>query len=90
VINRETFVPAKRKLTMRHIQQMLRLTADGVSVRDIAVMPRIARSTVQDNLDRAKAAGLNWPLAGDLTDDVLEGKLFARAGTRQGTHRRVA
>jgi transposase len=89
VINRETFMPAKRKLTMRHIRQMLRLTADGVSVRDIAVMLGIARSTVQDNLDRAKAAGLTWPLPGDLTDDVLESKLFARAGTKQGTRRRV-
>jgi len=82
-------MPAKRKLTMRHIRQMLRLTADGVSVRDIAVMLGIARSTVQDNLDRAKAAGLTWPLPGDLTDDVLESKLFARAGTKQGTRRRV-
>lgn len=82
-------MPAKRKLTMRHIRQMLRLTADGVSVRDIAVMLGIARSTVQDNLDRAKAAGLTWPVPGDLTDDVLEGKLFARAGTKQGMRRRV-
>lgn len=44
-------------------------------LRCLTVMLGIARSTVQDNLDRAKAASLNWPLAGDLTDGVLEGKL---------------
>jgi len=49
----------------------------------------IARSTVQDNLQRAAAAGLSWPLPGDLTDDALESKLFARNGIKQGTRRRV-
>ncbi|WP_245276630.1 helix-turn-helix domain-containing protein, partial [Rhizobium leucaenae] len=47
---------------------MLRLAASGTSSREIAVVLGIARSTVQDNLQRAAAAGLNWPLPGDLTD----------------------
>ena len=37
----------------------------------------VARSTVQDNLKRAAAIGLAWPLAAELTDDVLEQRLFA-------------
>ncbi|WP_246810936.1 helix-turn-helix domain-containing protein [Ensifer sp. ENS09] len=67
---------------------MLRLSAGGTSVREIAVVLGIARSTVQDNLDRAKAAGLSWPLPGELTDDALEHRLFTRAGVKQGQRRR--
>jgi transposase len=48
-----------------------------------------ARSTVQDNLKRAEAAGLVWPLDAEITDAVLEQRLFARAGVRPGVRRRV-
>lgn len=90
-IHEGNFMPSKRRLTMRHIRhirQMLRLSAGGTSVREIAVVLGIARSTVQDNLDRAKAAGLSWPLPGELTDDALEHRLFIRAGVKQGQRRR--
>ena len=56
-------MPAKRKLTMRQLRQMLRLAHDGASSREIGRVLGIARSTVQDNLKRAAAAGLSWPLA---------------------------
>lgn len=69
-------MPAKRKLTMRHLRQMLRLSRDGMSVRDIAERLGIARSTVQENLKRAEQAGLSWPLPGELTDEALEGRLL--------------
>ncbi len=72
---------------MRQLRQMLRLAGDGTSSREIAQMLGIARSTVQDNLKRAEAAGLSWPLPSDLTDDALENRLFARAGVRQGLRR---
>ena len=81
-------MPAKRELTMRQIRQMLRLHRDGVSAREIGRTLGVARSTVQDNLKRAAAAGLAWPLTADLTDDVLEQRLFARAGVRSGFRRR--
>lgn len=80
-------MPAKRKLTMRQLRQMLRLARDGASVRDIAQMLGVARSTIQENLKRAEQAGLSWPLPGALTDDALEGKLFERAGVKQGVRR---
>lgn len=32
----------------------------------------VARSTIQDNLKRATAASLTWPLPGELTDVALE------------------
>ncbi len=82
-------MPAKRELTMRQIRQMLRLAHDGVSAREIGRTLRAARSTIQDNLNRARTAGLSWPLPGDLTDDVLEQRLFARAGARRGFRRRA-
>ena len=78
-------MPAKRKLTMRQLRQMLRLARDGASSREIARVLGVARSTVQENLKRAADAGLSWPLPGELTDDALEQRLFARAGVKPGT-----
>jgi DNA-binding CsgD family transcriptional regulator len=37
-IREGNFMPSKRRLTMRHIRQMLRLSAGGASVREIAAM----------------------------------------------------
>jgi len=39
----------------------------------------MSRSTVTDYIRRAEAAGLSWPLPGDLDDDALEKKLFPSA-----------
>ena len=69
-------MPAKRKLTMRQLRQMLRLARGGVSVREIAQVLGVARSTVHENLGRATEAGLAWPLPGELTDEVLEHRLL--------------
>ena len=73
-------MPARRELTMRQLRQMLRLAHEGVSARAIGRMLGAARSTVQDNLKRAEATGLAWPLGAEITDAVLEQRLFARAG----------
>lgn len=66
---------------------MLRLAGDGISTREIALTLGLARSTVQDNLKRAAAAGLTWPLPGELSDEALENRLFARAGVKPGQRR---
>lgn len=68
----ESGMPARRELTMRPIKQMLRLAHDGVSSREIGRTLGVARSTAQDNLARASAAGLTWPLDPEVTDAVLE------------------
>ena len=60
-------MPTKRKLTMRQLRHMLRLAGDGTSTREIAHRLGIARTTVQDNLKRAAAAGLSWPLTSRTT-----------------------
>ena len=82
-------MPARRELTMRQLRQMLRLARDGVSARKIGRTLGVARSTVQDNLKRAEVAGLRWPLPAEITDPVLEQRLFARADVRPGLRRRV-
>ena len=64
---------AKRELSMRQLRYLLRLHHDGVSVREIGRLLGVARSTVQDNLKRAAAAELAWPLPEDVSDDALEG-----------------
>lgn len=82
-------MPAKRELTMRQLRQMLRLHHDGVRTREIARTLGLARSTIQDNLKRAAAAGVSWPLPADFTDDELERRLFARSVLSSGQRRRV-
>jgi hypothetical protein len=85
---REDAMPANREMTMRQMRQVLRLHASKTSDREIGRVVGAARSTVRDAIQRAKAAGLAWPLPEDLTDTALEEKLFARAGARIGTRRR--
>ena len=77
-------MPARRMLTMRHLRRIMRLNHEGYSARAITRAVGLARSTVQDALRRAVAAGLSWPLPDDLTDEVLEARLFARAGSGVG------
>jgi transposase len=57
-------------------------------VSDSGTQPSSKRSTIQDNLRRAQATGIAWPLPAELTDDVLEQRLFARPGTQAGLRRR--
>nr|WP_256467194.1 MULTISPECIES: helix-turn-helix domain-containing protein [unclassified Bradyrhizobium] len=70
---------------MRQIRQMLRLARDGVSAREIGRTLGVARSTIQDNLKRAAAAGLAWPLAGDLTDAFLNNVCSPMPASSVGT-----
>ena len=57
---------------MRQLRLMLRLRHDGVSAREIARTLGVARSTIQDNLGRARAAGIDWPLPAEWTDEAIE------------------
>jgi transposase len=62
---------------MRQIRTVLRLRfAEKLSVRDTASSLAMARSTVSDYLNRARVAGLSWPLPAEMDDDALERRLF--------------
>jgi transposase len=76
---------------MRHVRDVIRMKSAGMSSREIARRIGAAPSTVRLTGRRFEAAGLTWPLPDDMTDAVLEARLFASAGSgnRQG-HRRLA
>jgi predicted transcriptional regulator len=62
---------------VRKIKEVLRLHYEkGFSTRQIAKSLGIGRSTVQDYLDRAQRAGLNWPLSADLDETSLERQVY--------------
>jgi len=51
-----------KRLLMREIRDVLRLSGEGLSTRKIGVNLTIGRTTVQAYLDRAAAIDLSWPL----------------------------
>ncbi len=67
------------RLPVRKIREVLRLKADGVSDRQIARAVGSARSTVQECIGRARAAGLSWPLPAKLDEATLQAQLYRRA-----------
>ena len=67
---------ARARLPMRKIRDVLRLTAGGLSSRQVALSVGIGASTVTDFLARARVAGVAWPLPDELSDDALEAQLF--------------
>ena len=66
----------RERLPMRKISDVLRLHAGELSKRRIAVSLNIGRTAVGDYINRARRAGLGWPLAEDLSDEDLERLLF--------------
>ena len=69
---------ARKKLSMRKVDEVARLKASGLSNRQIAGSCRIARSTVADYLGRLDAAGLSWPLPPGMSEEELDVRLFRR------------
>lgn len=69
-------MPAKR-LSMRKIKEVLRLKwLNQLSDRKIAQSCNISRPAVVNYIERAKQAGLSWPLPDTLTDIELERLLY--------------
>src|ERR1700677_1038232 len=64
MVDEEMGMPAKRELSMRQLRHLLRLHHGEVSAREIGRRLGVARSTVQDNLKRAAAAGRAWAPGG--------------------------
>ena len=78
---------------MRHVRDVIRLKSAGMPTREIARRMGTAPSTVRLTIHRFEAAGLTWPLPDDITDAVLEARLFASVGAGPGIrrgHRRQA
>jgi len=79
---------ANRRLPVRKIKEVLRLKHTcGLSAREIARSCNVARSSVADYLRRARAAGLDWPEAAELTEAELEARLFPTEHLPSSVHR---
>jgi transposase len=63
---------------MRKVRQILRLAHEGLPLREIASAVGVPFTTVGDQLRRARAAGLSWPLPPEMDDDAVEELLFGR------------
>ncbi len=69
---------------MRKIREVLRMRLDRkASVREIARACNIGRTTAQEYVHRAAAAGLSWPLPQELTDSALTHLLFPPRPTKE-------
>jgi transposase len=66
----------QERLPMRKIRDVLRLKAAGLSKRQIAASLSLSPTAVLICQRRAEAAGVGWPLPDELTDDVLEVRLY--------------
>ena len=67
----------KERLSMRKIKEVLRLKYENaLSDSKIAQSLCIARSTVSDYINRAKVAGIIWPIPEGMDETELERLLF--------------
>jgi len=64
---------------MRKITEVLRLDAQGLSQRQIALGTGMSKTAVREYLSRAERAGVCWPLREDMTAESLEALLFPPA-----------
>lgn len=63
---------------MRKIREVLRLSlGEGLSPRQVAISLALSRITIRRYLERARLAGITWPLPDELDDVALEARLFA-------------
>jgi len=61
---------------VRKIKEVLRLDAAGITDQGIAQSVGCSRSTVQECLRRARAAGISWPVPDGVDDAALEAQLY--------------
>jgi hypothetical protein len=69
---------AARRLTMRRLREILRLSLEGgLPQRAVAEALGIGTGTVSEYLGRARVAGVGWPIPEELQDDdKLETRVF--------------
>jgi transposase len=69
---------------MRKIKEVLRLYHEvHLGQREIARCAQLAQSTVHQYLERARAAGLGWPLPEGQDEQTIERLLFPRTATAE-------
>src|SRR3990172_5482263 len=71
----------KEDLKVRKIREVLRLKNEGFFNRAIARVCQVSNSTVGEYLEKAKQAGLSWPLPEGMEEETLYQSLFLEKGT---------
>ena len=71
----------QERLPVRRLREALRLKDEGFSNRAIARVCKVSNSTVGEYLERARQAGLNWPLPEGMSEATLYQSLFAKKST---------
>ncbi len=80
----------RERIPMRKIKEVLRLKwSCGLSRRVIAKSCAVAKSTVDEYLNRAASAGLSWPLPESLDDTALEQLLYPPFFTPEASLRQI-
>ena len=74
-------------LHMTKYREILRLTALGLSLRDIEKSLKVSRKTVVKVQKRADELSLSWPLDESLTDAELEQRMFPKDLSPKSTKR---
>ena len=72
---------------MTKYREILRLTALGLSLRNIQRSLHASQRTIMKVQHRAKELSLSWPLDGSLTDAELERQMFAKDTSPKSTKR---
>jgi transposase len=69
---------------MRQVSEVLRLAAGGLSLREISRSLSIGHTTAREYLERARRAGLSWPLPPEVNEAELEARLYPSPATPAG------
>jgi DNA-binding transcriptional regulator LsrR (DeoR family) len=70
----------RERSDMRRVKELLRLAHElGSSKRQIAVSIRMPKTTVNDYLARAEAAGLRYADVAGMSEEAVEARLYQRA-----------
>lgn len=66
------------KLSMKKVREVLRLYNEGLGYRAISRSTHIGLGSVSHYIQRAKHAGLGWPLPKEMNDEQLRSLLFPK------------
>lgn len=68
---------SKERVSMRKIKEVLRLIYENkISQSKTAKVCNVSRATVQEYIMRFNASGVQWPIGEEITDEILENRLY--------------
>ena len=74
-------MPSER-ISMYRVREVLRLSAAGLSVRQVAAGAKLSIGAVSKYLNAARGAGIGWPLPTEWDDAELERRLHGETAAR--------